>query len=266
MLTQQKIIEQLDYLNIPPKSTVIIHTSLRAVGSIDGGAETLLDTLIKYFCEHDSILLVPTHTWHKLWSGGITLDMTSPETCLGVLPTLALRDPRGTRSENPTHSVVAFGPKDRVNELLANEAYVDTPTSPSGVYAALTRSNGYIILIGVGQDKNTFIHSVDEMLGVPNRIEKAPTKVTVKAYDGSISERDFYMFNEAVYGDTSLRFPKYEPAFRYHNIIKDGTLGDAKVQLTDAKGAFNVLKTIYERAYPYDPMSDDVALNPNLYI
>lgn len=266
MLTKQKIIEQLDGLSIPPESTVIIHTSLRAVGEIEGGAESLLDTLVNYFIERDSVLLVPTHTWHKLWAGGITLDMTSPETCLGVLPTLALFDPRGIRSKNPTHSVVAFGRKERVNELLANEAYVDTPTSSSGVYAALARCNGYIMLIGVGQDKNTFIHSVDEMLRIPNRIEKTTIKVTVKDYDGSISELDFYMFNEAIYGDTSERFPKYEPAFRYRGIIKDGTLGEAAVQLTDAKAAFNVLKTIYDRAFPYDPMSDDEPLNPNLYI
>lgn len=265
MLTRQKAIEQLNELGIPSGSTVIIHTSLRAIGDIDGGAEALLNILIEYFIARDSVLLVPTHTWHKLGTDDITLDMTLPETCLGVFPTVALHDPRGTRSQNPTHSVVAFGQKERVDELLANEAYVDTPTSTQGVYAALAHSHGYILLIGVGQDKNTFIHSVDEMLGVPNRIELNPTRATVRYRDGRIIERDIYMFNETIYGDTSIRFPKYEEAFRYHNLIKDGNLGEAKAQLTDAGGVLKLLSTIYERAKPYDPMSDDAPLDPRLY-
>lgn len=265
MLTRQKTIDQLNELEIPNGATVIMHTSLRSIGRIEGGAEALLDTLINYFTERDTVLIVPTHTWHKLGTTDITLDMLYPETCLGVFPTVALFDPRGKRSENPTHSVVAFGQKERVEKLLANEAYVDTPASPNGVYAALASTLGYIMLVGVGQDKNTFIHSADEMLGVANRIELNPTRATVRCRDGRVIERDLYMFNEAIYGDTSLRFPKYEAAFRYHNLIKDGNLGEAKVQLADAGGVLRLLSTIYERAKPYDPMSDDAPLDPKLY-
>lgn len=47
MLTRNEIISQLEKFNIPSGKPVIVHSSLKAVGKIDGGAETLLSALIE---------------------------------------------------------------------------------------------------------------------------------------------------------------------------------------------------------------------------
>ena len=41
--------------------TVTIHTSMKAIGEVEGGADTVIDA----FCESldEGLFLVPTHTW-----------------------------------------------------------------------------------------------------------------------------------------------------------------------------------------------------------
>ena len=63
MFTKEQILTQLNNLNVPNGKPVIVHTSLRAVGEIQGGAQTLLDALIERFTAYGGLLIIPTHTW-----------------------------------------------------------------------------------------------------------------------------------------------------------------------------------------------------------
>ena len=63
---RRTIIEQLQQMKAPTDRIVLMHSSLRAIGQIDGGANQLLDTLIEYFTHDGGLFCVPTHTWHNL--------------------------------------------------------------------------------------------------------------------------------------------------------------------------------------------------------
>ena len=112
IFSRPEIIEQLKNMNAPQDSVVIMHSSLSAIGAIERGAENLLNILIEYFTEKGGLFCVPTHTWNNL-NKEITLDMTSDNNCLGAFSTIALRSGLGIRSENPTHSLVVFGDKNK---------------------------------------------------------------------------------------------------------------------------------------------------------
>ena len=45
MYTKKEILEQLKAMGAPRDTVVLMHTSLRAVGAVEGGAEVLLDVL-----------------------------------------------------------------------------------------------------------------------------------------------------------------------------------------------------------------------------
>ena len=102
--TKQEIISQLEKMNIPRNKVVLMHSSLRMIGKIEGGAEALLDAMIEYFIYDGGLFCVPTHTWANIRKE-ITLDMSDSKTCLGAFSDIAAADPRGIRSENPTHSL-----------------------------------------------------------------------------------------------------------------------------------------------------------------
>ena len=266
MYSKKFILEQLASLGAPQNSVVLVHSSLRAVGETEGRAEGLLDALIEYFTADGGLLCIPSHTWHKLGSSEITLDMTKNECCVGTLGKIAALDPRGVRTANPSHSMVVFGDSARVAEFAADEEDHITHTSPNGCYGKIYDNDGYILLVGVGQDKNTFMHCVEEMMGIDNRIDTDSVSVSVKYKNGDVITRDIYSFNEKLNGDVSVYFPKYEAAFRHHGCITYGYIGAAPVQLCSARGIKRVMELVRERSGGIELLHDDKPLKEEWYI
>ncbi len=265
MLTKKDLLNHLAKFNIRDNSIVITHVSLRAIGKIDGGAQTLLDALIERFAKNGGLLCVPTHTWDNFYNNKeITLDCTDYKTSIGVFANIAAADARGKRTHNPTHSVCLFGEKEKVNRLIALENAVDTPTSPYGVYGEIVK-NGYALLIGVGQEKNTALHAVEEYLSVKNRLAEEPATMTIRDANGLVFEKVFYYMWSQGIEDVSLFFPKYEPAFRYYKGIIDGEIGNAQVQLTDLSIAKSVMEKVYKNSGGVEILSDDTPLNEKWY-
>ena len=266
MYSKNDILNQLSEMRAPRDSVVLFHSSLRSIGEIEGGGEGLLDALIEYFTADGGLFCVPTHTWGNLGKNDRpTLDLTKAESNLGAFATIAASDKRGLRTENPTHSVVIFGDRERALRLAEKENKITSPTSAESFHGKLFSERGYVLLAGVSQNKNTYLHAVDEMLSIPNRMSDDMLTFTVRRANGETVEREMYFYNEDHAGDVSLRFPKYETAFRYYHAIKDGFIGDAPAQLCDAEKLFETVKLIWENSDGWDPLSDEEPIPPRMY-
>jgi len=260
MYLKKDITYQLEKMGAPKDRPVLMHSSLRSIGDVEGGAEGLLDTLMEYFTSEGGLLCIPTHTWAFLGDDRITLDLTANETNLGAFSKVALMDKRGIRTENPTHSMVIFGDRERAEAMAADEASLTSPTSPESSYGKLYSMDGYILLAGLNHNRNTYLHSVVEMLETPNRMGDKKVAVTVKRKTGEIIKREQYSTK-----GISTRFPKYETAFRYHRCIRDGFIGDAPSQLCSCRGMKEVMELIYSRSEGKDPLMDENQIEPRLY-
>lgn len=252
-------------MGAPRNVPVLMHSALRLIGDVEGGAVGLLDALIEYFTAEGGLFCVPTHTWSNLGRTDVyTLDLTKSESNLGAFAKVAIEDGRGIRSENPTHSVVVFGDRKKAEAMIADEAYLDTPTGAESFYGRLYRMGGYVLLAGVSQNRNTYLHAVDEMLGVPNRMGGNPYAVTVKRKTGEVISHDMTLYHADFSPDVSLRFVNFDVAFRYLGCVKDGFLGDAPAQLCSAVGMYDAVKMIYERG-ENDPLATENSVLPKVY-
>ena len=265
MFTKEDIFKQLQAMNAPQSSVVIMHSSFRTVGEVEGGAEGFLEALIEYFTAEGGLFIVPTHTWHNLEKDVITLDMLQPESNTGVISVLAAKHKDGVRSENPCHSVVVFGERARAEALVQNEWNIETPIAPDSVYGELYRKNGYVLLVGVSQAKNTYLHTVDELLNVPDRMDDVTVDTTVRRLDGEIVTHPLRLFKCSTTDDISERFPKYDTAFRYHGAVTDGFLGYAPVQLCDAVKMKETIELIFSNCGDKDPLGDERPIPPKWY-
>lgn len=256
MITKEEIIRQLDKFSKAKGKIVTVHTSLKAVGDIDGGGETLLSALIEYFTSDGGLLCIPTHTWLTN-----ILDLRKSETCIGVLPCLAAAHPDAIRTLNPTHSMAVFGDEKKAREFAKCEEYVDSPVNPKGCYGKLYDEDGYVLLIGVGQESNTYLHCVEEMLNTFRRLTTEKIDKTIIHKDGRIEKRHLYYFDINL-PNVSRYFTKFEAPFRYFGGIEDGKIGNAPVQLCNAR----IMKEAMERIYTnskgndiltnYDPVDE----------
>lgn len=261
--TKKQILQQLKDMRTPQDKVVLVHISLKAVGSVEGRAQGLLDAFIEYFTEKGGVLCIPTHTWHNTFSE-IVLDKNDPVCCIGKFSEIAAKDKRGIRTSNPTHSMVLFGDSPCVQDILRAEEQIITPTAEEGAYGKLY-DGGYVLLIGVGQDKNTYLHSVEEKLEVPNRLSETPITMQIKHEDGRIQQREFYYIQPQGIGDVSTKFPKYEPAFRYYNGIVDGYIGRAKAQLCNAKILADTVELIRQNSLGIELLADENSLKEQWY-
>ena len=265
MYTKNDILAQLRALCVPQDRPVMLHTSLRLVGEVEGGGEGLLDALITHVSAKGGLLCVAAHTWNNLGkSERYTLDLQKKESNLGAFARIALERGDGIRSENPSHAVVVFGERARALAFVENEKHILTPTAPESCCGKLYSEGGAVLLLGVSQSKNTFLHAADEILQTKGRMMQKPYDVTVRRADGTVVERKLTLYEESRY-DISERFPKLETAFRYHRVIKDGFVGDAPTQLCDARGMLEVLRLIYSRCEGRDPLGDERSIPPKWY-
>lgn len=263
--TKADLLRQLSRLNIPRDRVVIVHTALRLIGQVEGGAQTILDVLIEYFTTTGGLLCIPTHTWDNLGKQDITLDMTDPHTCLGAFSDFAAADPRGIRSENPTHSVVVFGDREKVLAFIAKDTQALSGTGPDSCYSNIYYQKGFVLLIGVSQTANTYLHTVDEMLGMPNRVTTELYPVAVKRPNGEIVHRQLKMHYTDYHPDICVRFPKYETPFRYYGAITDGFFGNAPVQACDGVIMKEVMELILKNSNGKDPLRTENPFPPAIY-
>lgn len=266
MFTREDIIKQLESMNAPRDSVVLMHSSMRAVGKVEGDVRGLLDIMIEYFTADGGLFCVPTHTWRNLGKDKPTLDMTLCESDVGAFSIVALESGLGVRSENPTHSMVVFGDRKRAEEFVKDEAYITSPTPKNGCHGKLCDMNGYILLVGVGQERNTYLHCVGEMLDLPNRMLCNETmKTTVKRANGEIVERELEWYDQKTLGDVSTKFPKYGVAFRYHGCITDGFIGNAPTQLCNARRMKDTVELIFKNSGGTDPLAITRPIAPKWY-
>ncbi len=258
MITKKEILQNLNIYKTNGKP-IIVHCSLKAIGEIEGGAETLLWALKTHFTKDGGLLIIPTHTWDNL-----ILDLRESKTCIGVLPTIATKSKDGVRSHHPTHSVTVFGERQRVVDFIKDDEKVDTPTSPTGSYGKLYDNDGYILLIGVGHEKNTFIHCVEEMLGVKRYLNE---KICAQFIDekGIVTDRLLYWFDETTIDDVSKYFGKFEEAFDYYGRIQRGALGNAKTQMIKARDVKEIIELIYKNANGRELLADYEPIDSSLY-
>ena len=241
MYSKDDIKEQLSKMGITHSDTVIIHTSFKAVGVVEGGPDAFIDA----FCEYlsNGLFLVPTQTWANVTRESPIYDPKTTEPCIGLIPRTAYKRQDGIRSLHPTHSMWACGKG--AEEFVKGEENAETPARVGGAWWKLGEVGAKILLIGVDHGRNTYIHAVDEIAKLDDRLADNTWKVTVKNYNGCEITHPFRPHDASRTG--SLNFNNFEKAFIYHTAQTSGQIGDAHTRVVDAAKCKDVLLRIYSR-------------------
>lgn len=244
MVTQEDIHTLLKRAGAKENSTVLVHTSMRAIGQVENGCDGLIDGFISYL--KTGLFLVPTHTWDIFGEENPLYDVRSTVPCIGALPTVAAKRKDGLRSLHPTHSIAAFGK--RASEFLKGEENATTPCPKGGAWARLFDENAIVLLLGVGLERNTYIHAVDEMLDIPNRLVEKEKTINVIDYEGKEKAVQF----RGHQGTVSEYFPNFQEAFEAHGALTYDKLGNATVGVFKVRKGTEILRKIFANA-TFDP-------------
>lgn len=261
--SKQQLKDQLESMGLKGDETILIHSSMKAIGAVDGGADTVLDVWMEYF--KNGLLLLPTHTWKTVNADNPVYNPYTTPSCVGLLTNMFMKRDGVIRSLHPTHSMSGYGKN--AAEYLAGEEYNNTPCTPGGCYDRLKEVGGKVLLVGVGHERNTYIHSVEEVLNVPNRLSDMPMELVIELQEESNNSGKLPPYNRddgwkkhtdnklcrkvyvrkhynAQQPHISEDFVKLNKIFLDRGVVIKVKFGDADSLLCDAKGMFNIVRQV----------------------
>ncbi len=241
MHTYESLKKDIMALGIMPNDKIKIHSSLKSVGEISGGGDTLLDVFCDYL-KDNGLLVLPTHTWKNTIDNGFVFEPKRTASNLGVLPNLFLKRENIHRSLHPTHSVAAFG---KEAESFVNCTFPPhTPCARDGCYGKLYDIGAKVLLLGVTLTTNTFFHCIEETEQKNSGImSKKPLPTKIKFETGEIVDCPVHY---AVYW-TSVNFDKAMEIVLAEETTKTGKIGDADCILLDCRKIYPIIKEMLDK-------------------
>jgi aminoglycoside 3-N-acetyltransferase len=228
-------------LGLAPGLTVLMHSSLRALGWVVGGAEAVVEAVLSVLGP-EGTLVVPSfstyrtdpHRWHhppvpESWWPVIRAEMpaydprTSSTRHMGAIADCVLRWPGVRRSGHPHISFAAIGP--RRDDIVGTHplAFSTGDTSP---LARLYDLDGYVLLLGVGHGNNTSLHLAEYRASWPGR--RTYTEGAAVLVDG---RREWVTFEDLLTSDED--FPEVGAAFEaaHPEAVRVGQVGAGTARL-----------------------------------
>lgn len=239
------LIKALETLHINKKGTLLVHSSMKSIGEVEGGADTVLDALSEYMSE--GLLVLPTHTWSYINESNPKFYVKDSKVCVGILPEIFRKREDVVRSLHPTHSVAALGKL--AQKFIEGHEQWDTPCARKSPWGKLLDYEAQIMLLGVDLRRNTFIHGVEEWLDIPGRLTNEKQALYVVLPDGreiSVPSRRHTPYHWSEY------FWKVDEFLEEHGAMRKGKFGKATVRICETKPMTKLLNQL-------------LTVNPNLF-
>lgn len=157
-------VTDLHSLGVQPGGVLLVHSSLKSLGQVPDGAETVIQGLLTALGDSGT-LLMPTLSYETVNSANPVFDTLSTPSCVGTIPEYFRTRPGTQRSLHPTHSVCGVG--SLAKELLAHHMLDSTPCGTNSPFHRLPDFEGQILMLGCGLRPNTSMHAIEELVEPP---------------------------------------------------------------------------------------------------
>jgi aminoglycoside 3-N-acetyltransferase len=218
--------------------SVVVHSSFRSLGPVEGGAEKVLDALLEVLTPSGNLMLPAFNYTRPLPHPHFDPETTPART--GIIPELGRRRADAVRSLHPTHSVAVIGESAHAlteNHLQGRAFGVDSPLD------RLAQNGGKILLIGVGQTSNSMIHVAEEHAGIPKVSSYDPlphVKVLLPTGHTMLHQLDSSPSCSAAF--EAAAYP-----LRRAGVVRDSRLGGTLMQLMKAGEVIDVIASLLSR-------------------
>ncbi len=227
-VTRDRIADDLRRLGVRPGGVLMPHSSLRSLGTVDGGAAAVVDAMLDALGEQGT-LVGPSFTFGSAQSPDFVFDPVRTPSDMGAIADEIRRRAGPARSLHATHSVSAIGAQ--ADEILAAAgASAWDERSPLGTMFGL---GGHFLLLGVTYQSFTAVHVLEIAFGARHR-QTATLWRTLRGADGR--ER---RFASTVY-NRGPAYPGYDfnrlgQAMEDAGIVSTGPVGNAMARLVPAR-------------------------------
>jgi len=106
MLTFEQLVEDFQKLGVAEGDTLLVHSSYKSLGEVDGGPQTVVRAL-EAALGTNGTLIMPTFNFD--FNKGVPWDVRKTRSKMGALTEVARMDPRAKRVFHPFYSFAILG-------------------------------------------------------------------------------------------------------------------------------------------------------------
>ncbi|MGB7404099.1 MAG: AAC(3) family N-acetyltransferase [Pacificimonas sp.] len=192
-----------DLMSLPLQngSPVLVHSSLKSIGFVEGGVDTVLDAMIEVVVvRRGGTLIIPTYSIDGMMAQTMrsrrSFDVRSTPSNLGKLPAAFSARSDTVRSVHPTHSFAAMG-RD-ATWFVEGQLAASTNFGPDTPMMRVKERDGHICGLGTSLGAVTFYHTLEDCEpDFPRQVytEDSPFRITVTDASGQAHEKDYFAHN-----------------------------------------------------------------------
>ncbi|WEG12768.1 AAC(3) family N-acetyltransferase [Pullulanibacillus sp. KACC 23026] len=239
--TRESMRSQFRLLGIQEGMTVIVHSSLKSLGWVSGGAVAVVQALMDAVGEMGTIVMptqsadnsdpsdwenppVPESWWKLIRETWPAYDpQYTPTRGMGQIVEVFRTFPGVKRSKHPALSFAAWG---KEADAILSDQTLEEAFGHGSPLEKIYERNGYVLLIGVTHDSNTSLHLAEHF--IPGREkDKKGAAVLING------ERQWVTYEETRYD--SDPFEELGSQFEKENPISTGFVGNAFCRLMEQR-------------------------------
>jgi aminoglycoside 3-N-acetyltransferase len=215
-MNRNEIAESLKSLGLESGDIVLLHSSLASIGRVEGGPDAVIDAFLDVVGP-EGTLVVPVFG------------------ALGILTATVKNRESAVISDHPNAKVAAIG-KD-AERICAGHWEAETAHGEDTPYLKIANLGGKICLLGVDQDRNTTLHSVEALLRLPY----LKTLTSKRETENGVETKDFPFFP-----GPHRDFIGLDRYLRESGKMTIGKVGDSVARLIKSADMIDITKGIGE--------------------
>ncbi len=236
------ILYDLKLMGIEPGDVLLVHSSLTSMGYVEGGTDAVIDALLEVVGTEGTVSMSTLTGW------AAPFDADSSASAVGDISEQFRKRAGAVRSLHPVHSITAIG-KEAVY-LTQDHDKCETGCGEGTPYEKLRLLKGKVVLIGVDMDRNTIMHTLEEMI---DAVYLRTLDIPAPTY---LPDQEVFTLKKFPPGHRD--FLRITPYLRRSEAMVEGVIGQAVVKVIDIEKLFEVaLKLLKE-----DPLFF-ICHNPN---
>lgn len=233
MLTFEKLVQDFRALGVKEGDTLLVHSSYKSFGEVDGGPETVVRALEAALgTDKDGTLIMPTFNFD--FNKGVPWDVRKTRSKMGALTEIVRMDKRAKRVFHPFYSFAILGKHaEMLGALRYKSAY-----ERNSVFGKLRDLDGKIMVIGLSYNNSmTFFHHIEQMEGVDYRFLKQFTG-EVTDENGNTYTDTFEMLVRDIDKGVLTMVDPMGALMEEHGVIQSAKIGEADVKLMKANEVY----------------------------
>lgn len=183
-LKRRDIADGFRRLGLKEGDTVLVHTAMRTIGRIEGGADTVVDCMLDILGDRGT-LVVPTFTFAHEGEERPIVDPAADPSEMGAITEAARCRPHALRSTAYRHSFAAIGRRAEVITQVDPSLSAFDPRAAFGVMLALGTQ---VVMLGLTYASSTSHHFAEYLCEVPYR-HTVEMSVKVRRADGTVHDQ-----------------------------------------------------------------------------